>query len=57
MITGLDWVLRLDPPLVELFHKTYRKIEIETAKYQHLYYLGKIFDRVEESVWIDTWVK
>jgi lysophospholipase L1-like esterase len=55
MITGLDWVLKLDPPLVELFQKTYRKIEYETPKYEHLYYLGKIFDLVEESVWIDTW--
>ena len=55
MITGLNWVLNLDPPLVELFQKTYKKIEAETPNYEHLYYLGNIFDPVEESVWIDTW--
>ncbi len=55
MITGLNWVLNLDPPLVELFQKTYRRIESETPNYEHMYYLGNIFDPVEESVWIDTW--
>ncbi|HEX9331813.1 MAG TPA: SGNH/GDSL hydrolase family protein [Anaerolineales bacterium] len=55
MITGLNWVLNLDPPLVELFQNTYKKIEAETPEHEHLYYLGNIFDPVEESVWIDTW--
>lgn len=55
MITGLDWVLKLDPPLVELFQKTYKKIESETPSYERLYYLGNIFDPVEETIWIDTW--
>ena len=55
MITGLNWVLNLDTPLVELFQKTYKKIEAETLNYEHLYYLGNVFDLVEESLWIDTW--
>jgi lysophospholipase L1-like esterase len=55
MITALNWVLNLDPPLVELFQKTYKKIEAEVPNHEHLYYLGNIFDQVEESVWIDTW--
>jgi len=55
MITGLNWVLNLDAPLVELFQKTYKKIEAETASHEHLHYLGNIFDPVEESIWIDTW--
>jgi hypothetical protein len=55
MITGLNWVLRLDPPLVELFQKTYKKIESETSSYDHLHYLGNIFDALQETVWIDTW--
>jgi lysophospholipase L1-like esterase len=55
MITGLDWVLKLDPPLVELFQRTYKKIESETPNYEHLYYLGNVFDLVEETAWIDTW--
>lgn len=55
MITGLNWVLNLDLPLTDLFRKTYRKIEAETPHHEHLYYLGNIFDQLEESVWIDTW--
>lgn len=55
MITGLNWVLNLDPPLIELFQKTYKKIEAETSDHEHLYYLGNIFDPVEDSIWIDTW--
>jgi hypothetical protein len=55
MVTGLDWVLPLDLPLVELFQNTYKKIESETSQYEHLYYLGNIFDTVEEPVWLDTW--
>jgi lysophospholipase L1-like esterase len=55
MITGLNWVLNLDPPLVELFQKTYKKIESETPTHENLYYLGNIFGPVDESVWIDTW--
>lgn len=55
MITGLDWVLRLDPPLVELFQKTYKNIQSEAPNYERLYYLGNIFDLVEGTVWIDTW--
>ena len=55
MITGLNWVLNLDPPLVELFQKTFKKIEAEAHTHEHLYYLGNIFDPAEESLWIDTW--
>lgn len=55
MITGLNWVLNLDPSLIELFQQTYKEIEAATPLHEDLYYLGNMFDSVEESIWIDTW--
>lgn len=55
MISGLNWVLNLDPPLVDLFTQTYENIETADPNYENLYYLGSVFDDVREPVWLDTW--
>lgn len=55
VVNDLNWVLNLDPELVELFHGTYTDIELAADNFENLYYLGDIFDDVKESIWIDTW--
>jgi len=52
---GLDWAMRFDRPLVDLFKGTYRRIQKAAARDEHLHYLGNIFDAHEEQVWMDTW--
>jgi hypothetical protein len=55
MITGLDWVLNLDPVLINLFTATYDRIELEAPRFDNLYSTANVFDKVEEQIWIDTW--
>jgi len=55
LITGLNWVLNLDPPLTELFTETYNGIELEAENSARLYYLAAVFDDASSQVWIDTW--
>jgi lysophospholipase L1-like esterase len=55
MVTGLNWVLDLNPRLVDLFRISYENIDSATSNNENLYYLGDIFDSTRESVWIDTW--
>ncbi len=55
MLTGLNWVLNLDPALINLFTATYNRIELEASASKHLYSLAQAFDGVESQLWIDTW--
>jgi hypothetical protein len=52
---GLDWVMRFDRPLVDLFKGTYRRIQAAAERDEHLHYLGSIFDAHKEQIWMDTW--
>jgi lysophospholipase L1-like esterase len=55
MITGLNWVYNMDPALIRLFRATYAIIEREAPNYEHMYYMGYVFDKTESQLWIDTW--
>jgi hypothetical protein len=55
MVTGLNWVLDLNPRLVDLFRVSYTNIETAASNNDNLYYLGDIFDHTREPIWIDTW--
>jgi hypothetical protein len=55
MQTDLNWVLRLDSSLVELFAATYSYIEQAAEESESIYYLAGAFDGIEAELWIDTW--
>ena len=55
MISGLNWVLNLDSPLINLFNATYGRIEAKAQVTEHLHSLTNVFDEAEAQLWIDTW--
>lgn len=55
LLVDLNWELKMDETLKRLSRATYNKISRITPKYDHMYYLGEIFNNEIESIWIDTW--
>jgi len=55
MITGLSWLLKMEPGLVGLFETTYKNIELQAAERENLYDIASAFDKEETQIWIDTW--
>jgi hypothetical protein len=55
MLTGLSWVVDLNSDLRELFSRTYGAVAREEPRYEHLHFMGHVFDDVEAPIWIDTW--
>jgi len=55
MLSGLDWVVRLDPILVDLFQGVWDRIQHEVPRHERLFDLASVFAGVERSIWIDTW--
>jgi hypothetical protein len=48
-------LLELQPGLGKLYDAVYRTMELESSKYENLYYLGHIFDNYDSPIWIDEW--
>ncbi len=55
MLEGMDWVLELEPALVDLFHETYRRVATRAPEEEHLYDIADVFDQVEEQTWTDPY--
>jgi hypothetical protein len=55
ILEGLDWVLRLDDDLRELFSSTYSRIEVAARTRPGLHGLSDVFDHETSQLWIDTW--
>jgi hypothetical protein len=54
MITELAWA-KMDSRLIQLLKASYARISKAQSNYQHLYYLGNIFDHDQRQIWIDNW--
>jgi hypothetical protein len=55
MIDGLSWVIPISEDLMKLFRITYDSVKEYSSEYDHLCYLGEVFDDNDTQIWIDTW--